>query len=43
MPRSGLRALFVTGVVAGVLPSIEHFGLIATDVGIACLAWSGFL
>ncbi|KAJ7502894.1 MFS general substrate transporter [Mycena galericulata] len=39
----GLRSLLLSIAVAGVLPSINHFGLLATNSVAGVLAWAGFL
>ncbi|KAJ7097115.1 MFS general substrate transporter [Mycena belliarum] len=40
---AGMRSLLLSAAVAGILPSIEHNGVLATDALGACFAWSGFL
>ncbi|KAJ7131059.1 MFS general substrate transporter [Mycena epipterygia] len=40
---AGLRSLFLAAAVAGILPSIERNGVLATDAIAAGIAWTGFL
>ncbi|KAJ7034476.1 MFS general substrate transporter [Mycena alexandri] len=40
---AGVRAVFLSVVVAGILPSIERNGVLATDAIGAGIAWLGFL
>jgi hypothetical protein len=41
--HSGVRSLFLAFVVAGILPSIERYGVLVTDAIGAGIAWAGFL
>ncbi|KAF7355932.1 MFS general substrate transporter [Mycena venus] len=40
---AGVRSLFLAVVVAGILPSIERNGVLATDAIAAGIAWAGFI
>ncbi|KAK7024745.1 MFS general substrate transporter [Favolaschia claudopus] len=40
---AGVRAIFMALVVAGIVPSIERFGVLATDGIGSAIAWSGFI
>ncbi|KAJ7908793.1 MFS general substrate transporter [Mycena leptocephala] len=40
---AGVRSLFLAFVVAGILPSIERYGVLVTDAIGAGIAWAGFL
>ncbi|KAJ6494259.1 MFS general substrate transporter [Mycena sanguinolenta] len=40
---AGMRAIFLSAVVAGILPSIQHNGVLGTDAIAAGIAWAGFL
>ncbi|KAJ6524044.1 major facilitator superfamily domain-containing protein [Mycena capillaripes] len=40
---AGMRSLFLTLVIAGILPSIERNGVLATDAIAAGFAWAGFI
>ncbi|EIW85701.1 MFS general substrate transporter [Coniophora puteana RWD-64-598 SS2] len=40
--NSALRSLVIAVATAGILPSIEHFGVAATNIGAAVLAWLGY-
>ena len=39
---SGFRAIILSGAVAGLLPMIETYGVLATNFIAAILAWIGF-
>jgi len=39
----GFRSLLLSITISGVLPSINYFGLIATNTAAALFAWGGFL
>ncbi|KAJ7882012.1 MFS general substrate transporter [Mycena olivaceomarginata] len=40
---AGVRSMFLAAVVAGILPSIERYGVLGTDAIAAGIAWAGFL
>ena len=40
---SGFRALLMSFAISGILPSVEKYGMLATNAGAAAMAWVGFL
>ncbi|KAK0453764.1 MFS general substrate transporter [Armillaria borealis] len=40
---SGLRAIVLAAATSGILPSIKHIGVLATDVIATVIAWSAFV
>ncbi|KAF8161883.1 MFS general substrate transporter [Pholiota molesta] len=40
--NNGSRAFLTSMFIAGILPSIENYGVVATNTGAAVLAWIGF-
>lgn len=39
---SGLRGVFIASGIPWILPSINRFGVVWFDAGVAVLAWGGF-
>ncbi|KAF8802956.1 MFS general substrate transporter [Phlegmacium glaucopus] len=40
--NNGFRAIILSGAIAGILPMIETYGIVATNLTSAILAWVGF-
>ncbi|KAF7362156.1 MFS general substrate transporter [Mycena venus] len=40
---TGVRSLLLSIAISGILPSINHFGVLVTDTAVGIIAWGGFI
>ncbi|KAF8178519.1 MFS general substrate transporter [Mycena galopus ATCC 62051] len=39
----GLRSLLLSAAISGIVPSINHFGVLVTNAAVGIIAWGGFI